>query len=220
MSWHTDTADYVMHGVYMGGCASMPPSDMPAVNCCLSAVRSTDECNVPFGDSPLTPRNMDNAVYAFKQAMHLRADHEEVLVRCQMGLNRSGLIVAGILQAEGAPHEYVIDRIQRARGVGALNNLGFRRFLAAGGFAPFVGEKVHYRGSIEECHGPATVWRVHHPGMDNGNYWRAKSGDKPPYCCVDDPDVRMDLVLADGVTLQGVRRSSILRGRDGSEISA
>jgi hypothetical protein len=137
---------------------------------------------------------MDGAKLAFKRAMRLRRTNRRLLVRCQMGWNRSGLIAAGILIAEGHDPQNVIETIRDVRGPDALGNVSFVDFLLAGGFSVFDGEDVDYVGSIIECHGPATV-----TAFNSG---------------------RINLEIWDGPNLTQVRPTSIRRGLNMTDVMA
>jgi protein-tyrosine phosphatase len=56
-------------------------------------------------------------------------DGEQVLVRCQMGINRSGLIVASTLLLQGWTADEAIDRIRARRDPLALSNSHFVAWL-------------------------------------------------------------------------------------------
>ena len=58
---------------------------------------------------------------------------ESVLVRCQMGINRSGLIVAATLLLRGWSAEEAIDQIRRRRDPFALSNQHFEGWLRQSG---------------------------------------------------------------------------------------
>ncbi|MEY4417821.1 MAG: hypothetical protein RIQ88_259 [Actinomycetota bacterium] len=54
---------------------------------------------------------------------------KRVLIRCQAGLNRSGLITALVLIRDGHSPEQAIDKIRKNRGEGALRNEKFVNYL-------------------------------------------------------------------------------------------
>ena len=152
-------ADHVFGGIYMGGNTSTSPADMPAVNCCWTA-HHPGENNSPFGDTYISDV-MRKASDAFLSAITYRTLGTDLLVRCQMGWNRSGLIVAGLLIAENQLEpEDAIAAVRTARGSNALNNKSFVRFLMDGGFPPMPGERVRYHGSVESRHGLAVITGV------------------------------------------------------------
>ena len=59
----------------------------------------------------------------------LRGDGRRVLVHCQAGLNRSGLVTARVLIAEGWEAEAAIGHVRAARGDAALGNPEFVAWL-------------------------------------------------------------------------------------------
>ena len=62
---------------------------------------------------------------------------DRVLVRCQAGLNRSGLVMALILIKDGCTPEKAIDLIRESRGEDALFNHDFCTWLLTEGSAFF-----------------------------------------------------------------------------------
>ena len=54
---------------------------------------------------------------------------KRVLIRCQAGLNRSGLVMALVLMREGYSPEQAIDQIRSKRGASALCNRVFTEWL-------------------------------------------------------------------------------------------
>ena len=146
-------ADHLFNGVYIGSNISEPPFDMPAVNCCWTAER-LGEINVPFSDDDYIDTRTMNA---FREAISTRVDSPNILIRCQMGLNRSALIAGGILIAEGYRPQNVVDRIREVRGSQALSNTYFEKVLLSGGFPIQPMEPIAYAGSIMDEWGPAIV---------------------------------------------------------------
>lgn len=57
------------------------------------------------------------------------ASGKKVLIRCQAGLNRSGLVTALILLREGVPLSKIIELIRDKRGEYALSNNHFMEYL-------------------------------------------------------------------------------------------
>jgi protein-tyrosine phosphatase len=58
---------------------------------------------------------------------------DRVLIRCQAGLNRSGLVLALILIKDGVAPEDAINLIRTHRGPDALFNLNFANWLITAG---------------------------------------------------------------------------------------
>jgi protein-tyrosine phosphatase len=56
---------------------------------------------------------------------------KQVLIRCQAGLNRSGLIMALVLRKEGYTSQEAIDLIRARRSEWALFNKTFEKWLLA-----------------------------------------------------------------------------------------
>ena len=72
-----------------------------------------------------------------REAVHF-ADHhlqkgDRVLIRCQAGLNRSGLVTALVLIKQGFSAQTAIDLIRKHRGEDALFNHNFVNWLLAKG---------------------------------------------------------------------------------------
>lgn len=73
----------------------------------------------------------DERIWRIAQEVSERVDREQtVLVRCQMGLNRSGLITAAVLIHRGLPPTDAISLIRERRDGMALCNPHFERWLA------------------------------------------------------------------------------------------
>jgi hypothetical protein len=71
-----------------------------------------------------------DAVHALglQVAGHVR-DGKRVAVNCAAGLNRSGLIVGRALIDLGYPPAVAINKVREARGLWALSNVAFTKFL-------------------------------------------------------------------------------------------
>jgi hypothetical protein len=83
-------------------------------------------------DDKLTPRSWKNASSAIDDVISALRRGETVLVTCELGLNRSGLIVGGALcRAEGMRGDDAIRRIRSRRGGDALNNESYADALRA-----------------------------------------------------------------------------------------
>jgi protein-tyrosine phosphatase len=91
--------------------------------------------HVPLDDAPNRLLRNDEIADATEAgsrvARRLRAGRR-VLVSCQMGLNRSALIVAlAMYEVYGMSADEIIARLRKERGAWALSNLNFERLLRA-----------------------------------------------------------------------------------------
>ena len=88
-----------------------------------------EELRFGFPDSSLTPRAIERAV-ALSAHSHSRwQSGARVLVRCQAGVNRSGLVMALTLMRHGLSATDAIGLIRERRGPAALSNRHFVRWL-------------------------------------------------------------------------------------------
>lgn len=129
-------ADRVAQGLWQG---SLPPTGTALAKAGFDMVvlaaaefqpdgRSFDGVTVlhaPLHDGPLDPRSAGLAYIASVVVGDALDRGERVLVTCQMGLNRSGLIVAMTLRGKGIEPSEVIAMVRRARGGNALTNPHF-----------------------------------------------------------------------------------------------
>jgi len=196
-------ADHICDDVYVGGNTAAVP-EVPfwyLLNVCPTAHSDGERTiNRPFGDTILHGPVLEAAEGAFRSAMRARATGAALVVRCQMGLNRSALIAAGVLIAEGHIPFTAVEAVREARGPDALLfNRSFENFLLNGGFTPFTGERVWYQGSQLKHHGPALVTDAYVFDTATGEH-------------------RMDIHTATGRMLEQVRASSVLRGRPARQV--
>ena len=88
-----------------------------------------------YGVPDASIRDID--LQRLKQAVDFGYDRwksgDRVLIRCQAGLNRSGLVTALILIKDGMSPERAIDLIREGRGEDALFNRDFRTWLMTEG---------------------------------------------------------------------------------------
>lgn len=83
-------------------------------------------------DGPLLPPQIDRvAELAVLAAEDVRAGRK-VLVRCRVGLNRSGLLTAQTLIEQGHDVRTAIGLVRQARSDSALNNATFVDYLTTG----------------------------------------------------------------------------------------
>ena len=87
-------------------------------------------CNIP--DGPLTPKQIDRVAKLALWTTDRVRMRKRVLVRCDTGYNRSGLMVAQILINRMEPPHRAIELVRRARGRWALNNDLFVDYLTTG----------------------------------------------------------------------------------------
>lgn len=91
--------------------------------------------HVPLDDAPTRPMREDEIADATKAASHVARrlrERRQVLITCQMGLNRSALIAAlAMHEIYGMRADDIVMRLRRARGAWALSNPNFERLLRA-----------------------------------------------------------------------------------------
>jgi protein-tyrosine phosphatase len=78
---------------------------------------------------PPTDAEMQQAVDAGAAVARRLRQKKRVLVTCQMGLNRSGLVNALALMNLGYSAEHAIATVKKARSPFALSNTHFKKFL-------------------------------------------------------------------------------------------
>ena len=88
-----------------------------------------EELRFGFPDSSLTPRAIERAVALSAHAHSRWQSGARVLVRCQAGVNRSGLVMALTLMRHGLSATDAIGLIRERRGPAALSNRHFVRWL-------------------------------------------------------------------------------------------
>ena len=88
-----------------------------------------EELRFGFPDSSLTPRAIERAIALSAHAHSRWQSGARVLVRCQAGVNRSGLVMALTLMRHGLSAVDAIGRIREGRGPAALSNRHFVRWL-------------------------------------------------------------------------------------------
>ena len=87
------------------------------------------ELRYGFGDGALDAVDMDRVVGAAVWAHARWAAGDRVLVRCQAGLNRSGLVTALVLMLAGWEPAAAVRQIRAARSPHALYNPAFVEWL-------------------------------------------------------------------------------------------
>ena len=87
---------------------------------------------IPLDDvsEPLSPTAAASVMTMASVVADALRRHKKVLVTCQMGLNRSGLVNGVALRMlTGAQGEEVVEHIRRRRGGMALSNREFAKFV-------------------------------------------------------------------------------------------
>ena len=88
-----------------------------------------EEIRYGFPDSKLTPNAARQAVSLSAYAYTRWQAGARVLIRCQAGVNRSGLVTALVLMRDGHPADAAIELIQAKRSPVALSNEHFTKWL-------------------------------------------------------------------------------------------
>lgn len=123
-------------GLWQGGSYYYEPEDLRQFDAVLTvngraqrAPADVDEFQCYFADSVVLPdfeRLMLGVDWAYANWANTS---RKVLVRCQAGLNRSGLVVALVLYKHGWDVGEAIERIREKRSPYALCNSSFERYL-------------------------------------------------------------------------------------------
>ena len=87
-------------------------------------------CDIP--DGPLTPKQIDRVAKLAEWTADRVRMQKRVLVRCEAGYNRSGLLAAQVLVERRYTPYQAIELVRRARGRWALNNELFVDYLTTG----------------------------------------------------------------------------------------
>jgi hypothetical protein len=131
----TDPFSRITEGLYQGGSTVTPTKERFDVVLTLDgSARASDvglgvrERRWIIDDGPILPDPGE-----FEQSVRWVVEHwqdgDRVLVRCQAGLNRSGLVVAAVLIRAGATPDEAIDLVRQQRSPFALCNANFYRKL-------------------------------------------------------------------------------------------
>lgn len=97
-----------------------------------------EELRFGFPDADLTPAFAERAVALARHAHRRWKEGARVLVRCQAGVNRSGLVTTLVLMLDGMDAHDAIALIRARRAPAVLDNRAFVRWLvtdAAGAIA-------------------------------------------------------------------------------------
>ncbi len=122
--------DEVAPGLFMGGGYTAPEGFDAVVTLWGGAVEPTDDpdwMRWPIVDGPAP--DSDDLEQVVRWALEHWAAGRRVLVRCQLGLNRSGLVVGRLLVHSGVTPERAVAMIRAARGQRALYNETFEHLI-------------------------------------------------------------------------------------------
>lgn len=89
------------------------------------------EMRYPFYDGNMADMDFEALDEVVNMAHNDWKAGKQVLIRCQAGLNRSGLIMALVLRKEGYTSQEAIDLIRATRSEWALFNKTFEKWLLA-----------------------------------------------------------------------------------------
>lgn len=101
-----------------------------------------EELRFGFMDSALDGLDVDRVVRAARFAYQRWIDGDTVLVRCQAGMNRSGLVTALVLVMAGLSPAQAITLIRERRSPGALFNEHFVQWLLTHGQEAVAASRV------------------------------------------------------------------------------
>jgi protein-tyrosine phosphatase len=87
------------------------------------------ELRFGFADGPLNPQIIEEIEHVAEWAYIQWKKEQRVLVRCEAGLNRSGLVNGLILMKDGMSAEKAIALIRKRRSPYALSNAEFEKYL-------------------------------------------------------------------------------------------
>lgn len=87
------------------------------------------ELRYPIYDAEMSRIDLNRLFTTAQFAYNEWAEGKRVLIRCQAGWNRSGLITALVLMLDGIPATEAIDLIRKQRSPHALCNPDFVKFL-------------------------------------------------------------------------------------------
>lgn len=129
-----ETHSEVIPGLYQGGGCDVRDADFDFI---LTLSDWTEEafpcparipgCSWLFDDGPLPDTMKVESWGRFLASLVER--EQRVLVRCQAGLNRSGMVVAATLVELGHTAEEAVRLVRRARGMYALSNPHFLEWV-------------------------------------------------------------------------------------------
>lgn len=109
-----------------------------------------EELRFGFLDSALVGGEIDTVIRAARFAFERWLDGADVLIRCQAGMNRSGLVTALVLMMAGLEPRAAITLIRQQRGASCLFNEHFVTWLVESGPAA-IGASVHANAHVPPC---------------------------------------------------------------------
>ena len=132
-----DPANEILPLLWMGGClmGDVSGDHDRTITLTTGYPQGYHEVRVPMDDANYVPTSLfDTAMRAYDWMR----DDQRVLVRCEAGLNRSGLVVGQVLKFMGWHPEVVIQHIRHCRSPYARSNRMFATHLRADSNAPEV----------------------------------------------------------------------------------
>ena len=144
--WPAYAPDEILPGLWQGGTeddevvgcptpfnhyASTYPFDLVVTlyGDALPAPWGVEELRFGFPDSALSAASVVRAVALARYAHTRWQEGARVLIRCQAGVNRSGLVTALTLMLDGLSAQESIELIRRRRSSGVLSNRHFVTWL-------------------------------------------------------------------------------------------
>jgi hypothetical protein len=139
----------ILPGLFMGGTADDDVVQIPAMRRAEFGARheydavvtlyawaqpvpwEVEELRYGFGDGALAGVDLERVVQAARWARERWQAGDRVLIRCQAGLNRSGLVTALVLMLDGYRAEEAIELIRQRRSRWALCNDAFVQWLCS-----------------------------------------------------------------------------------------
>ena len=88
-----------------------------------------EEIRYGFPDAELDPRDLDRVREVADYAAERWKAGDRVLIRCQAGVNRSGLVTALVLLAEGWRPRRILEHLRACRSPNVLSNSDFREVV-------------------------------------------------------------------------------------------
>lgn len=133
--WQGGTDDYDVVGVSSGyGATRVTRSHFDSVYTLYARANAASwnvkEIRYGFGDGDMSDFEPEaDLAFAVREAHADWKAGKRVLIRCQAGLNRSGLVMALVLIRDGYTPAEAIDLIRAGRGDSAMCNPTFERWL-------------------------------------------------------------------------------------------